>query len=112
MNKNSLIAFGLVGIAGIILYQVLFNFILPIALFVVLLYILKLLIKGFDQTENKTTSDVLKENILDIGTIPVAIVFCVYIFLNPVINFAQQTSHQIQAKSIIGRYGRSRSFRL
>ena len=61
MNKNSLIAFGLVGIAGIILYQVLFNFILPIALFVVLLYILKLLIKGFDQTENITTSDVLKE---------------------------------------------------
>ena len=61
MNKNSLIAIGLVGIAGIILYQVLFNFILPIALFVVLLYILKLLIKGFDQSETITTSDVLKK---------------------------------------------------
>ena len=63
MNKNNLIVIGLVGLAGILLYQVLFNFILPIALFVVLLYILKLLIKGFDKNEDIIEAKPLKDNI-------------------------------------------------
>ena len=52
MTKNTLIKISLLGVSGIILYQVLFNFILPIILFVVLISILKGLIKGFDQDEN------------------------------------------------------------
>ena len=62
MNKNSLITIGLVGIAGIILYQILFNFILPIALFVVLIYVLKLLIKGSDSSENATNAKPIEDH--------------------------------------------------
>ena len=50
MNKKLLINIFLVGLAGIIIYQVLLNFILPIALFVVLIPVLKFLIKGSDNS--------------------------------------------------------------
>ena len=61
INKDILLAIGIVGLGGVMLYQVLFNFLLPIALFVVLLYILKLLIKGFDTSEEKETTELLRD---------------------------------------------------
>ena len=54
INKNTLIAICVIGIGGIVvLYQVLFNFIFPIALILFLLYVLKLLIKGENNEEIK-----------------------------------------------------------
>ena len=64
INKDILLAIGIVGLGGVMLYQVLFNFLLPIALFVVLLYILKLLIKGFDtseEEEEEETTELLRD---------------------------------------------------
>ena len=46
-SKNILIAIGVLGI-GLILYKVLLGFVLPIALFVALGYVLKFLLKGPD----------------------------------------------------------------
>ena len=53
INKNTLIAICVIAIGGIVLYQVLFNFIFPIALLLFLLYVLKLLIKGENNEEIK-----------------------------------------------------------
>ena len=72
-SKNILISIGVIGI-GIIVYKVLLGFILPIALFVALGYILKFLLKGTDSVE---VSSVLKntetspstENIVEIKPI-------------------------------------------
>ena len=53
INKNTLIAICVILLGGIALYQVLFNFIFPIALLLFLLYVLKLLIKGENNEEIK-----------------------------------------------------------
>ena len=53
INKDTLLTIGVFGLGVVIFYQVLFNFLLPIALFVFLLYILKLLIKGFETSEEE-----------------------------------------------------------
>ena len=45
--KNILIAFGVLGI-GLILYKLLLGFVLPIALFVSLRYVLRFLLRGSD----------------------------------------------------------------
>ena len=56
LNKNKPIVIGLTGIGAVILYQVLLNFLLPIALFVFLLYVLKILIKGFEKHDEPEES--------------------------------------------------------
>ena len=74
--KNILIAFGVIGI-GVILYKVLLGFVLPIALFVSLGYILKFLLKGSDSDQVQKVSQVLtssdknnsSENIVEIKPI-------------------------------------------
>ena len=53
INKNTLIAICVIVIGGIVLYQVLFNLIFPIALILFLIYVLKLLIKGENNEEIK-----------------------------------------------------------
>tara|TARA_B100000965_G_C19496296_1_gene715371 strand:- start:564 stop:899 length:336 start_codon:yes stop_codon:yes gene_type:complete len=77
-NRNILITFGVLGIA-VILYKLLLGFVLPIALFVSLGYVLKFLIKGSvsdsDTEENAsqilTNSDPtsVNENIVEIKPI-------------------------------------------
>ena len=58
-SKNILIAFGVIGI-GIILYKLLLGFVLPIALFVSLGYVLKFLVKGSaDSDSGNETSQIL-----------------------------------------------------
>ena len=51
ISTNTLIAIVVIGVGGVILYQLLLNFIFPIALFVLLLYVLKYLIKGFENND-------------------------------------------------------------
>ena len=59
-SKNILIAFGVIGI-GIILYKLLLGFVLPIALFVSLGYVLKFLVKGSaDSDSGNEISQILK----------------------------------------------------
>ena len=74
--KNILIALGVLGI-GLILYKLLFGFVLPIALFVSLGYVLKFLLKGSESESGEDFSQILtknepsssKENIVEIRPI-------------------------------------------
>ena len=61
--KNTVITIVLVGLIGIIFFKVLFAFILPIILFVVLMSILKVLIKGFDEDQDTVNSELLDNNL-------------------------------------------------
>ena len=61
--KNTVITIILVGLIGIIFFKVLFAFILPIILFVVLMSILKVLIKGFDEDQVTVNSEILDNNL-------------------------------------------------
>ena len=73
--KNILISIGVFGV-GIIVYKVLLGFILPIALFVSLGYVLKFLLKGIESDleevspiiKNSETSS-SRENIVEIKPI-------------------------------------------
>ena len=62
-TKNTVITIILVGLIGIIFFKVLFSFILPIILFVVLMSILKVLIKGFDEDQEPVSSELLDNNL-------------------------------------------------
>tara|TARA_B100001029_G_C14945197_1_gene385516 strand:+ start:311 stop:595 length:285 start_codon:yes stop_codon:yes gene_type:complete len=74
-SKNILISIGVIGV-GIFLYKVLLGFILPIALFVALGYVLKFLLKGteadsgevFSVLNNSDTSS-SEDNIVEIKPI-------------------------------------------
>ena len=57
-RKNILIAFGVLGI-GLILYKLLLGFVLPIALFVSLGYVLKFLLKGSETESGQELSQIL-----------------------------------------------------
>tara|TARA_Y100001968_G_C19009980_1_gene550054 strand:- start:7 stop:300 length:294 start_codon:yes stop_codon:yes gene_type:complete len=57
-SKNILIGVGVFGIA-LILYKLLLGFVLPIALFVSLGYVLKFLIKGSDSDSEENSSQIL-----------------------------------------------------
>ena len=57
-SKNIFIAIGVIGI-GVILYKLLLGFVLPIALFVSLGYVLKFLLKGSESESDKEFSQVL-----------------------------------------------------
>ena len=61
--KNTVITIVLVGLIGIIFFKVLFAFILPIILFVVLMSILKVLVKGFDEDQDTVNSELLDNNL-------------------------------------------------
>ena len=61
--KNTVITIVLVGLIGIIFFKVLFAFILPIILFVVLMSILKVLIKGFEEDQDTVNSELLDNNL-------------------------------------------------
>ena len=75
-SKNILISIGVLGI-GVILYKFLLGFVLPIALFVSLLYVLKFLLKGSESEAGEEVSQVLTnstapssiENIVEIKPI-------------------------------------------
>ena len=56
-RKNILISFGVLGI-GLIFYKLLFGLVLPIALFVALIYALKFLLKGTDSDSGKEVSQI------------------------------------------------------
>ena len=59
MNRqNLLIAIGVIGI-GLILYKLLLGFVLPIALFVSLGYVLKFLLKGSEPDSGNDLSQIL-----------------------------------------------------
>ena len=60
-SKNILVAIGVLGI-GIILYKFLLGFVLPIALFVSLRYVLKFLLKGSEPDSGNEVSQVLKKS--------------------------------------------------
>ena len=62
-TKNNIITIVLVPLIGIIFFKVLFAFILPIILFVVLMSILKVLIKGFDENQDTVNSELLDNNL-------------------------------------------------
>ena len=62
-TKNTVITIILVGLIGIIFIKVLFAFILPIILFVVLMSILKGLIKGFDEDQVTANSEIVDNNL-------------------------------------------------
>ncbi len=51
INKKILTSFALVVIGAVIVYEMIFNLILPIALLFFDLYLLKILLKGFDNDE-------------------------------------------------------------
>ena len=59
--KNILISIGVLGI-GIILYKLLLGFILPIALFVSLGYVLRFLLKGSDFDSVKEVSQIFNNS--------------------------------------------------
>ena len=71
--KNILIGIGVIG-TGFILYKLLFGFVLPIALFVSLGYILKFLLKPSDSNSEEEVPQILRgsgptaanENIVEI----------------------------------------------
>jgi len=74
-TKNILIAIGVVGI-GLILYKFLLGFVLPIALFISLGYVLKFLLKGSDSDIGQNVSSILNkksntsmENVVEIKPI-------------------------------------------
>ncbi len=60
-SKNTFIAIGVLVI-GFILYKVLLGFVLPIALFVSLGYVLKFLLKGSESDPVKEVSQILTNN--------------------------------------------------
>ena len=60
-GKNILISIGVIGI-GVILYKLLLGFVLPIALFVSLGYVLKFLLKGSDSEAGQEVSQILTNN--------------------------------------------------
>ncbi len=60
-RKNIFIAIGVLGI-GLILYKLLLGFVLPIALFVSLGYVLKFLLKGSESDTDETLSQILMNN--------------------------------------------------
>ena len=62
-TKNTIITIVLVALIGIILYKVLFAFILPIILFVVLMSILKVMIKGFDEDQDTVNPELIDNNL-------------------------------------------------
>ena len=73
IKKNTPIAICLVGIAAVILYQIVFNLILPISMLIFDLYILKILLKdfenieeisGFNLLENRVDSTTVKDDLL------------------------------------------------
>ena len=57
-SKNILITFGVISI-GLILYEFLLGFVLPIALFVSLGYVLKFLLKGSESDLEQESSQLL-----------------------------------------------------
>ena len=57
-NKNILLTFGVISI-GLILYKFLLGFVLPIALFVFLGYVLKYLLKGSESDPGQECSQIL-----------------------------------------------------
>ena len=57
-SKNILITFGVISI-GLILYKFLLGFVLPIALFVFLGYVLKFLLKGSESDPEQKCSQIL-----------------------------------------------------
>ncbi len=57
-SKNILITFGVISI-GLILYKFLLGFVLPIALFVFLGYVLKFLLKGSESDQEQECSKIL-----------------------------------------------------
>ena len=61
--KNTVITIVLFCLIGLIFFKVLFAFILPIILFVVLMSILKVMIKGFDETQDTVNSEFLDNNL-------------------------------------------------
>ena len=60
--KNTFLYILLIGMIGIIFFKILFAFILPIILFVVLMSILKVLIKGFDEDKDTTNPELINNN--------------------------------------------------
>jgi len=60
-SKNLLIAIGVLLI-GVILYKLLLGFVLPIALFVALGYVLKFLLKGSESDSGKDLSQISKNS--------------------------------------------------
>ncbi len=60
-SKNILITIGVIGI-GFVLYKFLLGFVLPIALFVSLRYVLKFLLKGSDSKSGEEVSQILTKN--------------------------------------------------
>ena len=60
-SKNILISVGVIGI-GFILYKLLLGFVLPIALFVSLGYVLKFLLKGSESDSGKEFSQSLSDS--------------------------------------------------
>ena len=60
-SKNLLIAIG-VFLIGVILYKLLLGFVLPIALFVALGYVLKFLLKGSESDSGKDLSQISKNS--------------------------------------------------
>ena len=60
-SKNILVAIGVLGI-GVILYKFLIGFVLPVALFVSLGYILKFLLKGSESDSGDELSQILKNS--------------------------------------------------
>ena len=60
-SKNILILAGVIGV-GLILYKLLLGFILPIALFVSLRYVLKFLLKGSETDSPEEVAQILASN--------------------------------------------------
>ena len=60
-RKNILVAIGILGI-GFILYKLLLGFVLPIALFVSLGYVLKFLLKGQESDPEEESSTIITNN--------------------------------------------------
>tara|TARA_B100001029_G_C14883369_1_gene351200 strand:- start:65 stop:367 length:303 start_codon:yes stop_codon:yes gene_type:complete len=66
-SKNILIAIGLFGI-GVVLYKLLVGFVLPIALFVALGYVLKFLLKGSDSDTEEEVPKIISNINKNIST--------------------------------------------
>ena len=60
-RKNIFIAIGVIGI-GVILYKLLLGFVLPIALFLSLGYVLKFLLKGSEPDSGNESSQILTKS--------------------------------------------------
>jgi len=60
-SKNILIGIGVIGI-GVILYKLLLGFVLPIALFVSLGYVLRFLLKGSESNNGQDVAQIFNKS--------------------------------------------------